>query len=349
MKKIFALIAAAMMVVGVYAQEETLQIKTDATWGGSGLVREVLPVDGDISLSLKGQWQSFNIITEANGIERAGYKGMKLEYSRDASETVLVNLVLNYGHVDDEANGTHSWDGTYKALTADNNSVSFDFDEQVPAKITKLIIQQGEAGAANIYLKALYLIKDDGTEVQFKKWATSGDGIGDTFAFGAIKVNGQWNNCQIVDAQGKSLAFDPSENKTYTYTMILEEPTTVGLQLMPVRLKEDGSEDGFGWTVFGINGTTYTAEITPENITSPFALLRLQVFTTADKVEGGYPQIVKIKSITRTVKTVTAIDGVNMEQGEQAVMYNIAGQTVGKNYKGLVIDAVTGKKYVNKK
>ena len=44
----------------------------------------------------------------------------------------------------------------------------------------------------------------------------------------------------------------------------------------------------------------------------------------------------------------TAINNVAVESAANAEFVNAAGQKVGKNYKGLVINKATGKKFINK-
>ena len=60
-------------------------------------------------------------------------------------------------------------------------------------------------------------------------------------------------------------------------------------------------------------------------------------------VYKGVPSInlIEVKKVVPN-----AIDTVQAVQDENAPMYNLAGQRVGKNYKGVVIQ--NGKKFVNK-
>ena len=66
--------------------------------------------------------------------------------------------------------------------------------------------------------------------------------------------------------------------------------------------------------------------------------------------EGTDPFTVKVTSVSRIKTTVDGIENVNAKEtlhnAVNAPMYNLAGQQVSKNYKGVVIQ--NGKKFFNK-
>lgn len=64
---------------------------------------------------------------------------------------------------------------------------------------------------------------------------------------------------------------------------------------------------------------------------------------------GHFVGTITVKSIKVTHEaTGTAINNVAVESAANAEFVNAAGQKVGKNYKGLVINKATGKKFINK-
>ena len=93
-------------------------------------------------------------------------------------------------------------------------------------------------------------------------------------------------------------------------------------------------DDGTGnW----IKDQEYTDE--PQDVTS----LVLQ----ACEKDATYPAVINIKSIKRVTTTPTGISKVeNLEVAKDGKCFNLAGQQVGKNYKGVVIK--NGKKMVIK-
>ena len=86
-----------------------------------------------------------------------------------------------------------------------------------------------------------------------------------------------------------------------------------------------------------IQDKEYTDE--PQDVTS----LVLQ----ACEKDATYPAVINIKSIKRVTTTATGISKVeNLEVAKDGKSFNLAGQQVGKNYKGVVIK--NGKKMVIK-
>ena len=107
--------------------------------------------------------------------------------------------------------------------------------------------------------------------------------------------------------------------------------------------KEDCSFTG--WSYKKDDGTgkwnqdqKYTDE--PQDVTS-------LVLQACDDDQAKYPAVIKIKSIKRVTTTPTGISKVeNLEVAKDGKSFNLAGQQVGKNYKGVVIK--NGKKMVIK-
>ena len=78
------------------------------------------------------------------------------------------------------------------------------------------------------------------------------------------------------------------------------------------------------------------------SITSEDDLSRVRIGGT------GAGQKMVIHYIYADTNTPTAINNVAVESAANAEFVNAAGQKVGKNYKGLVINKATGKKFINK-
>ena len=97
--------------------------------------------------------------------------------------------------------------------------------------------------------------------------------------------------------------------------------------------KKEGEGENDPW----IQDKEYTDE--PQDVTS----LVLQ----ACEKDATYPAVINIKSIKRVTTTATGISKVeNLKVAQDGKSFNLAGQQVGKNYKGVVIK--NGKKMVIK-
>ena len=182
-----------------------------------------------------------------------------------------------------------------------------------------------------------------------------------------------WAGCNLKDSEDKDLTFARESGSVQTYTIEFGATPTVNLQICvnciipnqyggghstmrykPLTIednkasftvsKEDCSYTGLsykkvmeGETETWIQDKEYTDE--PQDVTS----LVLQ----ACEEHATYPAVIKIKSIKRVTTTPTGISKVeNLEVAKDGKSFNLAGQQVGKNYKGVVIK--NGKKMVIK-
>ena len=177
----------------------------------------------------------------------------------------------------------------------------------------------------------------------------------------------------LKDSEDKDLTYARESGSVQTYTIEFGATPTVKLQICvnciipnqyggghstmrykPLTIednkasftvsKEDCSYTGLsykkvmeGETETWIQDKEYTDE--PQDVTS----LVLQ----ACEEHATYPAVIKIKSIKRVTTTPTGISKVeNLEVAKDGKSFNLAGQQVGKNYKGVVIK--NGKKMVIK-
>lgn len=177
----------------------------------------------------------------------------------------------------------------------------------------------------------------------------------------------------LKDSEDKDLTYARESGSVQTYTIEFGATPTVKLQICvnciipnqyggghstmrykPLTIednkasftvsKEDCSYTGLsykkvveGETETWIQDKEYTDE--PQDVTS----LVLQ----ACEKDATYPAVINIKSIKRVTTTPTGISKVeNLEVAKDGKSFNLAGQQVGKNYKGVVIK--NGKKMVIK-
>lgn len=100
--------------------------------------------------------------------------------------------------------------------------------------------------------------------------------------------------------------------------------------------KEDCSFTGWGYKN-NVKDKEYKNE--PQDVTS--------IVLQACEEHATYPAVINIKSIKRVTTTATGISKVeNLKVAQDGKCFNLAGQQVGKNYKGVVIK--NGKKMVIK-
>ena len=188
------------------------------------------------------------------------------------------------------------------------------------------------------------------------------------FESGVLKGNKLYAGSNLKDAEDKDVTFDRTSGTTQTYTIEFEETPALKLQMCincivpnqyggghsTMRYKPLTVENNRATFTVDVNDCTFTGkgqqpedeggtkDITdqPENVTS----IVLQMCDT----EATYPATISIKKITRVISDPTGVEKVEVLNAANAEFVNAAGQKVGKNYKGLVINKATGKKYINK-
>lgn len=140
-------------------------------------------------------------------------------------------------------------------------------------------------------------------------------------------------NCIIPNQYGgghSTMRYKPLtiEDNKASFTVSKEDCSYTGLSYKKVM---EGEKEKW------IQDKEYTDE--PQDVTS----LVLQ----ACEKDATYPAVINIKSIKRVTTTPTGISKVeNLEVAKDGKSFNLAGQQVGKNYKGVVIK--NGKKMVIK-
>ena len=188
-----------------------------------------------------------------------------------------------------------------------------------------------------------------------------------------LTANAVYAGCNLKDSEGNDLTYARESGSVQTYTIEFGATPTVKLQICvnciipnqyggghstmrykPLTIednkasftvsKEDCSYTGLSYKKVmegekekWIQDKEYTDE--PQDVTS----LVLQ----ACEKDATYPAVINIKSIKRVTTTPTGISKVeNLEVAKDGKSFNLAGQQVGKNYKGVVIK--NGKKMVIK-
>ena len=340
MKKLITLFAAVLMAVVANAQNEEPIFYSGGVADWCQMTVDVNTSAENFHIDFRGKWSTYKIIGENNSISTSDYKGIKVEYKIASGATIGINV------------NPHGKQYAPLALDKEETTVLFNEETMKLGTISDLTLQQADAGKVSIDVKDLYLIKTDGTEEKMK----SVDGQTNTvFSSGVLYCDRQWANSRLVGDDGNDLTMAIDDNKTHRYTVEFDEAPTVAVRLNA--LYDTGKKNEWNDAIMAdLKGYPIEAGKTKVDIDikasdlvlegTPTPMSRLQLQTTEEKFSGKVG--LKIKSIKRTIIDPTGVEKVEVLNASNAEFVNAAGQKVGKNYKGLVINKATGKKYINK-
>ena len=353
MKKLFTLIAAALMAVGVNAQTEQ-----NLFFGGAGTNATIKTHDGSNLPELfkcTGKYGAINLLGGKPSISGDEYKGLKVVFSDfQAVGEKGVNIIV--GVKASDYSTSYKCDPVqYAGLSGDGEMV-VTFDEAFKGKNIDLLDFQGLAPGVEVSLKKVFLIKNDDSleEVPFSisfGWTKSI--VGKTaYADPTIVFPSQWSLITVsTDEAGTLATYDVNSDEKQEYIVEFEEPTTAGLNL---GCNTDVKDETVTWDAkialyFAVEpgSTKASCVISKENVLAKTdkATKVINVFLQNTDSKA---QTVKIKSIKRIISsTTTGISKVeNLKVAQDGKCFNLAGQQVGKGYKGIVIK--NGKKMVIK-
>lgn len=353
MKKLFTLIAAALMAVGVNAQTEQ-----NLFFGGAGTNATIKTHDGSNLPELfkcTGKYGAINLLGGKPSISGDEYKGLKVVFSDfKAVGEDGVNIIV--GVKASDYSTSYKCDPIqYAGLSGDGEMV-VTFDEAFKGKNIDLLDFQGLAPGVEVSLKKVYLIKNDDSleEVPLAiSWGWTKSIVGKTaYADPIIVFPGQYSLITVsTDENGTLATFDVNSDSKQEYIVEFEEPTTAGLNL---GCNTDVKDETVTWDAkialyFPVEPGSSKAScvISKENVLAKTdkATKVINVFLQNTDSKA---QTVKIKSIKRIISsTTTGISKVeNLKVAQDGKCFNLAGQQVGKGYKGVVIK--NGKKMVIK-
>lgn len=353
MKKLFTLIAAALMAVGVNAQTEQ-----NLFFGGAGTNATIKTHDGSNLPELfkcTGKYGAINLLGGKPSISGDEYKGLKVVFSDfKAVGEDGVNIIV--GVKASDYSTSYKCDPIqYAGLSGDGEMV-VTFDEAFKGKNIDLLDFQGLAPGVEVCLKKVCLIKNDDSleEVPFGiSWGWNKSVVGKTaYADPTIVFPGQWSLITVATDEAGTLAtYDVNSDEKQEYIVEFEEPTTAGLNL---GCNTDVKDETVTWDA---KIALYFA-VEPGSSKASCVISKDNVLARTDKATkvinvflqntDSKAQTVKIKSIKRIISsTTTGISKVeNLKVAQDGKCFNLAGQQVGKGYKGIVIK--NGKKMVIK-
>ena len=310
MKKLFTLIVAAFMAVSVYAQTETpLALGGGYNAGFAG--------DADVyDFTISKQWGAAEFACNVNS---ADYPKYILEFE----DPLPANFQVNYTwktSADAEGEATPA----YGRAVGDGTTKKFElfFDQEHPY-IVGVGVQHTDDKEANLKVKKLTLVGADATEKKIDATFTGWAGTDNTVVYkGVVSFDKLWQQLAINGLVGKS---------NVTVKVKLAEPTP------NVQMCVDYEDNTSEWPSFG--GSDEITFTTKEGV----AIKNVGIQYTD---EENNPAKVSVLGAW-LVDTPTGISKVeNLEVAQDGKCFNLAGQQVGKGYKGIVIK--NGKKMVIK-
>lgn len=352
MKKLLTLVAAALMAVGVNAQ--TAQ---NLFFGGAGTNATIKTHDG-FSLpelfTCTQPYGAINLLGGKKSISGDEYVGLKVFFF-DLKTVGDKGVNIHVGVKRSDYSTSYKCDIEQSKSLSGDGEMDVTFMQPFKGKDIDLLELQGETPGVEVDLREVYLIKNGGylekvpLSISFG-WNKSIVGKA-AYADPTIVFPGQWSLITVsTDEAGTLATFDVNSGEKQEYIVEFEEPTTAGLNL---GCNTDVKDESVTWDAqiaryFPIEPGSSKAScvISKENVLAATdkATKVINVFLQNTDSKA---QTVKIKSIKRVTTTATGISKVeNLKVAKDGKCFNLAGQQVGKGYKGIVIK--NGKKMVIK-
>ena len=308
MKKLFTLMAAALMVVSVNAQTET-PLVLGGGWN-AGFAGDADVYDFTIS-------KLYGAAEFACNVNSADYPKYILEFE----DPLPANFQVNYTwktSADTEGEATPA----YGRAVGDGATKKFElyFDPEHPY-IVNVSVQHTDAEEVNLKVKKLTLVGAGASEKQVDATFTGWAGTDNTVSYkGVVSFDGLYQQLAINGLAGKS---------NVTVKVKLAEPTP------NVQMCVD-YEEGSDWPQF--NGSDETTFTTKED-----AVIKNVGIQYTDPEKNPAKVSVLGAWLITTTTGISNIENVKLQDGK---VFNLAGQQVAKGYKGIVIK--NGKKMVIK-
>ena len=312
MKKLITLFAAAVMAVGASAQETGTPIELGGGWNAG------FAGDADVyEYEVNKQWGAAEF---ACNVSSADYPKFILEFEEPLSSNFQINYLWK-ASADAEGEATPK----YGVALGDGEKTKFEltFNPEHPY-ITGVAVQHTDAETATLKIKKLTLVAASGDNKLVAPTFTSWAGTDNTNAImykGTVSFNGQWQQLVLKGVTGM---------KDIQIKVELAEETP------NVQMCVDYEDDTHEWPQFTGKVATFTtkAGAVIQNCGIQFTA---KDASASVKVVGAW-----------IISDATGVEKVEVLNADNAEFVNAAGQKVGKNYKGLVINKATGKKYINK-
>ena len=304
MKKLFTLVAAALMAVGVNAQVSGTAIELGGGWN-AGFV-----ADADVFYyEVNKQWGAAEF---ACNVSAADYPSFILEFEQPLPANFQINYLWKKS-ADAEGDATPQYalavgDGAKKTF-----EIKFGDDHNY---ITGVAVQHTDAETANLAVKKMTLVAASGENKLVGPSFTTWAGTDLTKAYkGTVSFNSQWQQLLLKGVAGM---------RDLSITVKLPEETPNVQMCVDY---EDGTSE---WPQFSGETASFTTKVGA-------VIKNCGIQYTAGS--GSASVVVDGAWFNPT----TGVEKVEVAKAGSDFV-NVAGQKVSKNYKGLVIDRASGRK-----
>ena len=340
MKKLFTLVALACMAIAVNAKDITVYVFAENTpnlwyWGAA-------------DASADGYSWPGVALTETKEVKD---KTFYYKTFADLAEDASLNIIVNYTGDDDKTEDItgvtsdiyliYNGDKTYENVT---EQYAGDEGGEEEAENLWAAVEDGSA-----FIKTgTWFANDSWVLLETQPEITHADGVWELTipeGMGPLQWQGQFN----IDT-----SLTAALDKTYNFSLTIE--TDKDAPSVTIKLTETDEKDDEGNTLVKHDsnfffddrhditaGTPYEYAV-EDKVLSQNDAHALSLFFDFGGCEAGTK--VKISNIVFTENASDAINTVAVKAVNNGIMYNLAGQRVGENYKGVVI--MNGKKMIKK-
>lgn len=309
MKKLSFMVAAMIAFPALVNAQQSLYFGGAPGWNK---IQMTTAEGNEVPYIATGQYAAWVLLTdEANKISTSDYKGVKLEYvnhkAGEKNALMLVNVIPE---------GAKEWGAQqHTQVAAGDQTVTVEFTDIVKDKtISELRLWAPEKGI-QILLKKVWLIKNDGTEVEQKFSLLWGGWNWSKTAQAAPQLTFPTQYCGqfVCDSETCNLVtYSALSNESQEYHLELKEALSNPVAILPnwmyketINGKEETKEGTFSYSLFVPAGKTeYTFTLDRDKVTGwankqdKAPVVNKIVFQNNEKIEA--PFTMYIKSLTRT-------------------------------------------------
>lgn len=350
MRKFTFVLAAMLAFAGVSDAAE----KTETVYFGgapSWAFKKFADINGPLPLSVTAtaDWNEVTLTDKAS-ISTSDYKAIKVYYS-DLTQVGDNKMQLVIG-VKAPGYGKDNWTldpADFVDVDPAKESVELELGDKYDGKsIDKLTLALKKVGASITINKVVFVKQNGDEEIQ----STSASGEVKQVAATPWFEFTQWNMQYLCDKTCTLLTYTKSAEESQKYVIEFAEPTQDVLQWLPMAVAADGKSEVPAYIGISVGSEkaelVLNSEIEFTKDKAPIEWTSIKSIALQSGCAKGVTQTVKIKSAKRIItNTTTGISKVeNLEVAKDGKIFNLAGQQVGKGYKGIVIK--NGKKVVVK-
>lgn len=350
MRKFTFVLAAMLAFAGVSDAAE----KTETVYFGgapSWAFKKFADINGPLPLSVTAtaDWNEVTLTDKAS-ISTSDYKAIKVYYS-DLTQVGDNKMQLVIG-VKAPGYGKDNWNldpADFVGVDPAKESVELELGDKYDGKsIDKLTLALKKVGASITINKVVFVKQNGDEEIQ----STSASGEVKQVATTPWFEFTQWNMQYLCDKTCTLLTYTKSAEESQKYVIEFAEPTQDVLQWLPMAVAADGKSEVPAYIGISVGSEkaelVLNSEIEFTKDKAPIEWTSIKSIALQSGCAKGVTQTVKIKSAKRIItNTTTGISKVeNLEVAKDGKIFNLAGQQVGKGYKGIVIK--NGKKVVVK-